>query len=1140
MPWSNLPLTDGATDVHHWPFLRQLRDAIGQRARVAGSYWWPRPSRTWGTGVVPAGITATGFDDPNANDGDGWCPSDGIPWSCNAGDTSTPSAGEWWLVVDDCDPTKCVRTRITAFTSTALTFDDISDQVAAGYLPSLASLEGKTYHIVGYSYARWWHERIMGGSWLEAPNEYEWATGTVREYHDDHANPTDVTNPTTSSLKDDSAQWASDEHDGRDLIVYGDDGRLHRVAITSNSRQVLMFGTQAWTPSAGQPYVVVDAGAAAVPGKSKLRPFKFYSGLMTGYASHAADDQLGVAELPAASVVIAGSNEAGTDCDGVEAQAFDADPWMDWPLSPADLACGAPADKPYNPDVWKSVRAWQLAVENYCTAFVEVKDYEDEPWIPLLNPAALFKSARARAAAAATPYDVFPATFTTTVTAVTGVGGGHTSNAITFTAIAADYAPHNCYWSLTKSNGDYKYGTGLLTSTGALVSHNPGGIDQFDDRTDVGRTIVVSLGWSRFQPREFKRMFPAAAFIPDVVVVMGTPGVIDPPAINYPTDGCTGAGQWLRRLPSTHYVDRNVQAGSWVEEAVGLADDGPDAFVAGEYARYVGDNFTDGSVIGFGGIRPAADDVQAPYFDHFYNGSAAPEAQRQIDSQRGGRATSGSTTQLTHAGRNWFDHIWFGGGVLRTETGTATSGSTTSLTDSTKTSGAAACWWADARFNGFAGPWVGFTVEVLISGASFSDPAAVIAKRLVTSGDDATATIGWADALPSTASGKAYRIREPQYALNRWEGRTLQLKRRDPTTGTVTTATATVTGNDDDTLFFSATAFAVDAHTRYRIVEPKFGGVFTWTGSAWEQAAGPDAARRGAPTPADFHLDPRENHPTYVRRYGKLIVGDAVSAELLNELHAAIDAMRWTRLTPSWCNPDSVANNKSGTETDTDNQYDSWNDFWTDGTTLPFSPFRHYQGVQEAWDLATATFADPGEAPFSAAYGENQNGGGAGATRVGGYTKRTNQATVTVPATQCGLLSEVDWWVRCSIDLGDHDAGSECVPYEFDVGQFNYSFYTWEFNGVSTAENVKFRAMHKWDGETTPSDDADRVSSFLGDDIEDHQEIPTDPALSAGSCLVHPAAPNNDLFSAVTAGWYAKEKFAVVRWDVAGGLDYVT
>lgn len=1133
MGWINLPVTDGSTDIHAWPFLKQIRDAIGQRAAVAGNYWWPRPSRNWGaTGVVPSGITATGFDDPDANEGDGWCPSDGIPWACAVGDDSTPTAGEWWLVIDDCDdPTKCVRTKITGWTETALTFEDISDQITAGYVESLASLEGKPYYIVGYSYATWWNERIMGGSWTTEPNDYEWAAGTIREYHDDPEDLPTITNPTTSSIRDDEKIWQTDEHVGRDLLVYADD-KLRRVVVTANTRDTLTFATQSWTPDIDSEYIVIPNGGKGLPGKAKLRPFLWYTGLCISYASHLPTDELGFALIPASTVHIPGSNEAGTNCDGFDVQAWDADPWLDYPLAPADLLCGASPDKPYNVDIWKSIRSWQLAVESLCWSFVEAKDYEDEPWIPLLNPAALFKIVGGT---------LGENTFTTTITAVTGVGGGHTSNNVTVDPIDAPITPHNIYWSVTKANGDFKGGTGILTDSGTLVAYTPS-VDQFDADTDVGLEITISFGWSRFQARTFKTMFPSACFIPDIVFTGDVPGVIDPPAINFAVDGCTGAGQWLRRLPSTKYIDRNIQRGTWTVDAVGIAQEGTETFVTGEHARYVGDNFGDPTVTSFGDTYPDANNVQVPYFDHFFNGVSDPIYQRLITRQLVGKATSGSTTQLTHAGRNWFNHGWFGGDVLHEETGTATGGSTTSLVDSGKTSGGPNCWITNTRFNGFSGSYVGFTMEVLISGSSFSDPAAVIAKRLITTGNGTTATWTWTEALPSTASGKSYRIREPQYRLNRYEGRQVRLERTDPTTFAVTTATTTILGNDDDTLFFTAIAFAVDQYTRYKILEPKIGGVFKWTGSAWEQSSGEDTSRLGVPVPFDFHRDPTENLPTYVKRYGKLLPGDVIGSEFFNELFATINALRWTRLTPQWVNPDEIANEKRGEETDTDQQYtegpDGWNEFWTTGTTILVGEpgERHYQGVQEAWDLATPSFANPTSPPFSVANGENQGSG----VRVGGYSKRTNKAMVNVPPMRCGLVCEVDWWVYATIDAGDHDPGDECVAFEFDIGMFTHHYYMWEFNGNATAENLKFRAMHKWDGETTPSGDLERLSTFLAGDIDEHAEIPTDPALTAGSCLTHPEPPYNDIFSTIESGWYAFEKFAVVRWDVAGGLTHVS
>ena len=373
-------------------------------------------------------------------------------------------------------------------------------------------------------------------------------------------------------------------------------------------------------------------------------------------------------------------------------------------------------------------------------------------------------------------------------------------------------------------------------------------------------------------------------------------------------------GRWITRPRSDHlkYTD---DLGACGDSALAM-----DAFAEGMYARYVGDNFNGADIRNTNGAWMTKDNGLAPFYDRYFEGRDANDTPNSLR----GNVVSSTLFSLTA------DADWWRGDMQRIETGTASGGSTTSLSDSSKpttvtvnTITTPAIWNpATGRCVGFtveiqmpgilrdgsaswaAGAFVGFTLHV--NGADYSitantqntisfaggivpsgnysvqnldpTPSTVASgscdadfyseKRLI-SGFSGT-TISWDNALPASAAGMKYRIREPQGQLNRLAGRTLVL-------GSTRLA---ILGNDDNTLFFAPQTEAPAGD--FRIEEAVPGAVYQRSGGAWV-----------LPAAATGSLDKAKNlPPTVLHRYGWLRKGDYLTSALFGQIKTAIQTLK--------------------------------------------------------------------------------------------------------------------------------------------------------------------------------------------------------------------------------------------------------
>jgi hypothetical protein len=135
--------------------------------------------------------------------------------------------------------------------------------------------------------------------------------------------------------------------------------------------------------------------------------------------------------------------------------------------------------------------------------------------------------------------------------------------------------------------------------------------------------------------------------------------------------------------------------------------------------------------------------------------------------------------------------------------------------------------------------------------------------------------------------------------VNTWQGREVNILSKDGAQWT-----ATITNNDDTTIFFttpvkdesSSEDFDPSQGWIYHIVEPKTGGVYKWDAedSKWIVATGADAVRPGVTSPVNFTDNPAFNAENYVKDFGYFHKWDNFSEVFFHEIYTAINLLQKT------------------------------------------------------------------------------------------------------------------------------------------------------------------------------------------------------------------------------------------------------
>jgi hypothetical protein len=911
MSWSNQPMpTQGSVHMARWSWVAQFWYALDERAKARGGDRFPTLSLVHAQGMTTTytnqSVTVENSDgDPFVWADDYWLTGDsgilpgyGAPW-----DLIIHLEGE--------DPRYMIRTQVTGNTASRFEFDegDVADQLVQ-MDRDLSDLDDKPWFLIP-TYGLWKPDR-----WPVFPNDER-----------DRGN---VDAATTSSITQDdpSHQWLPNEHVGRQIVVLGSDGRIHRVDVTSNTGTELRFANQSWTPVVDTPWTLVMAGGIGIPGREPGNRGMWYNSSLHQEGTHYPDDTLAGAYFPATFVLISHPLPAGT-CETRTHGAFDKDVWTDFSglgSGPSFFKCGL-LNYPMTPGLYRGLRGLQVALMNdYCTAFVEMKDYNG--WsgdIHNFSIAEWFKYCN-----------------------INVVSIPWTNN----TEVA-----QNVYVTILKSDGTIRRATTWDSDTelsdGNTYLHRftvqPGEMltkSMCHPDYEGGDTFIASLGFTRGVQREFRHFYNRTAWIPDTYTEGLSTSILPNAVRDWEETGDLGVGTWIKRDKSDRYREPD-------ELGYCHTDNGP-VFKAGDKARYVADNWCDPTIPE---VRPVNAGTGAPNvlwslglqnnYDKFYLGK-----RQSGDPVKTGSITHGTKHYLYVDNVDWWDDGDSLSGVSHTESGTASGGSTTTLEDTSKT-GEDGAFWGESRFENFDSPWQGFILEIdkdfdgtdlvidamnnkKVTSSSHTFVDSEIGSTLnITGGTDWTvgsytivAVAGGAAILnnspgdvgltagewdstvtfrvPITGStgttlefdavdglnvnaGDEYRIREP-YRLNRWEGRQVVIALDGG--GTLDLE---ITHSDDKRLYFEPQANPVTG--TFSIVEKEIGTVWKWNGNAWVVPTGinPDTGN-------EYPLNQKNIGTTIVKRYGRLRNGDVVVSQNYREIYTGIQALQWTLHNAFWTN----------------------------------------------------------------------------------------------------------------------------------------------------------------------------------------------------------------------------------------------
>lgn len=790
---------------------------------------------------------------------------------------------------------------------------------------------------------------------------------------------TNTTAHTTSIQSDRKLQHPADL--AAKEIIYLDAGDLlqRRTIASVDDATSLTFSGDTNPPVVGQPFYIIDAGGYWQWGRTPGSVQCAFAGLTTPYFAHAtsADNTTNVGMPRLTYPVFYGTDPLScpVDPDNVilrgDADGLDVDY-----IVPFDNVCDDP-DVILQPNWWQCWRALWVGAFRLSTSFVKPVDWTGYGGVSI--PTFTYATWLAYVG----------------INNVTGTTGTHSGTSMPCT-LSVPHTPVNLWWTIVDANG-----TPLLS--GYTDTYNGSTINGTFSAAHDGKTVIASVGPTRLVPRAFVRMFPVTYFVPSLD---GDPEAAQlPPSDTFP-------GTWTILPASTHGLvsDKDGFVGESTLSRHAIGD--------GQYWRYVGHRRDDP---GFPALLPAdVDQPLATYHDYAYTGKRQPAVENSINSGLGGTATGGSNRRVVVSGVD-FDGLDFMPGTNGlTHTFTAASGSTTGCTVP-GVSGTGL--WASARFPGFSGPFVGFCVEFLMSGTGFSDPAAVIEKRLITTGTTA-GVITWVEATSVSVDGKPGRIVEP-FVLNPFKGLPIALVAADGTTGS-----AVVEGSHGDTLFISDPDLAVDAGTHFTIFRPQIGDVYKRVSGAWVTTSGMGAdTRYGGST---FQENAAANLEDIMTEYGLPLPTDVTFSQQLgpDELYDAINALTKT----VGATPSAHTDSNFSRDASWHNETTSWSDFANhvingDGSGFP----NYFLNPARLRDSATP------QAGFSGSGAWTWNGSAwvVSAGWTGSVIRQSSKYTVTPPQAPWSKTVEFyDFSTKGSYET--YDANSDSVAenewYKFSSG----------------------------------------------------------------------------------------------------------
>lgn len=1119
MAWRGWPpvastTPSGATKISEYNYVIQLWEAVRERKAVIDgclsptsgvyTYRWPRGNVAWyptGSGVsnTITSITASGFTDSGAN-----FPSGVLDrYFARASNPAAPYLPvSFDVVIDDnvgTHPSGVVHSHIISHDDKNVVISDISDYVTSKRILSLSSLVGKNYYFVKHC-GLWWSDR-----WPTPPNDPEEEIGTITEIASSGAG----VNIVSSGFRDSTKSFRSGSNgsgiysfgyntpSGYEAIFEGDDSKLHRLDIKYNNPQWIYFDpVSGYGPDIGGRYSVVRKGRRSWPGipawcgnsyDGDAQPFLWYGGTTESYWTHWPNDSLSTKDVAALDISWDVEDAGSPDgCSEESHTAFDVD---NWSSVQEDPACSEP-DDPKAPDLYKTIRSIQNMLVGMAPYFVDAADPAlTSRQLHNFTPATLFYRAGINA-------------YSSTVTAVP------TSNTLTINTISLPRYPIDAYVTVFQaSNWNMIFdGVCTLQNNTTITGAGLGG----GAATWVGATVRISLGWTRYYPENFKYLFDKTIFIPDVETSVdpftfeSIVTIKDPPESGSP-------GLWASRGYSGK-LKEHTTLGFVSDSGSGYPNNGD--FTADHVSRYIGDNQADP----FAGVtdryevtdaRPLGKRPDLDYWDRFYVGMHPTAAQKVINRQKYGTTTWASGTQLKDENQNWWTD-WYGGGTLRTEVGSGTGGSSTTLTDTRKAT--------NGLWDASTGRWTGFILEV--SGV----------RRPITSFSGTT--LGFDNIGFNIGPGWNYQIREPKYELNRWKDRKARVYGFD---GVV--AEIPILYSDDNTLYLNmspnasgvspgsgiATTMAIASGMHYEILDPEIGTCWMWRPTAtsgnkvnprnhWIKPPTnePDPRSSFVQNTTNWSCDQKCILPYRLTNYGPMMHGDYVNITLLQELYDVINLLVWTKLSVTW-----TAKPDDGTKERTiQSAIAFFQSSWADAMSNVSSTWAG--GSPQFSGGPTADVSSPPRAVFNGFLELDEFGdyvdGGTGANE----SKAVSWARVDgIPAC---LYSKMAIYLYATIDNLDTPEHSTVNPgisdeeWHFNNNGDSVVYHQWSQVILDSAKNT----VKRWSG---------RVGTF---------NEPT-----------HGIEPNLGYVSGQPfhgqsfAGWYAFDQVAIIKWNVAGGFEYV-
>jgi hypothetical protein len=833
---------------------------------------------------------------------------------------------------------------------------------------------------------------------------------------------------------------------GMDVLFLNGSDVLQRGRITSRTGRTIVYTGTTGTAkllSEGDPaqgwFVIVEANAFYQRGRRPGSLLNWHGGLKEAYYTHLPDDTLATVGKPQTSVDFKlGTDPAFCPVFPEALNIFDVDFWID-----QDQICDSDNDFTFNPDMFKTLRG--LWLQNFDSALRYVnRNASFTKAIPTFSYATWLKAAN--------------------INHSTGTAGTHTADGLPV-SLTFDYYPIDIWYSIQDGDGRLVPVIPVSSPVYNLQGVYDGTkiLGSSFDATHDGKTIVASAGPTRYVPRHIARLFDVSGFIPDVG---DGGGAVWPPTEDYP-------GHYETRAASTHYQTTS-SAGHIGESSLAI-----DLPANGDLMRYMGDNWDDPTTTD---SVEGGQDPQTQYRDRLFVGRRGKVANARIRASMSGTATEGTTRQLTDTEQGWWSCDFWTPAAVFERTGTSTSATTTSLTD-TGQSGSA-FWNATFRSQ------VGLVITITHAGADH--------KRLITT--HTGTTVGWSEPITGLSGAKAYEFRETDGQRNRWKGRTLSLRKPDPANpGTVLTATVTIDGNDDETLFVPAVAFTIDDTTDYRIRDPRTGTVWRRVSGAWAIPTGVDPRSPGP----KFRKDQRANLQTLVKRYGLPMLRDKLLLPNWEELYRAINALKKSLVSPpSWtADPEQDGSSEDNSKlssylSESVHSMDDLEDIISDGwSTNPAGP----GSLPPFVDYHTRLFI-----------GDDATEGTADDVAMGVAARSYGYAVASVSQGDCPLARDVSFYVYGTIDSSDHDDG--LTQYSGDVPELEKIVYHFNANGDSIAYRT-YTVFSTVLGTTTTT----VVSSALGS-----LNFPAQPGAPSGE--------TNVVGLSAYQGYYAYDVQAIADW----------